>query len=207
MLTCRPRFSPCPRGGNCNWGREPISWQSAPVSNSFNSFRPGVLAGKMTPCGYRGSELFGRWATPLPVPRPPRCSPACAPTKTPRSPARFTTATPNWWRFSPASIRMPTPPQSWLPNRCSNCCGSWPPASGRGRCGPISSASRSTSAWPPAGSGPVGPLPLTRRPSPRSRPVEPEPAAQPPIQWTRYVLATDQAGRYMFKPVRPGGTP
>lgn len=41
----------------------------------------------------------------------------------------------------------------------------------------------------------------------RPRPVEPEPAAQPPIQWTRYVLATDQAGRYTFQPVRPGGTP
>jgi anti-sigma factor RsiW len=41
----------------------------------------------------------------------------------------------------------------------------------------------------------------------RPRPVEPEPAARPPIQWTRYVLAADQSGRYTFKPVRPGGTP
>lgn len=48
---------------------------------------------------------------------------------------------------------------------------------------------------------------MTWRPwQPEPKP-EPEPAAVAPIQWTRYVLATDQSGRYTFKPVRPGGMP
>jgi hypothetical protein len=45
-----------------------------------------------------------------------------------------------------------------------------------------------------------------RQPALERRP-EPEPAAVAPIQWTRYVLATDQSGRFTFKPVQAGGTP
>lgn len=45
---------------------------------------------------------------------------------------------------------------------------------------------------------------MTWRPRPAA---EPEPAALPPIQWTRYELATDDSGRFTVRPASPGGTP
>jgi ferric-dicitrate binding protein FerR (iron transport regulator) len=42
----------------------------------------------------------------------------------------------------------------------------------------------------------------------RPRPAaEPEPAALPPIQWTRYELATDDSGRFTVRPASPGAAP
>lgn len=45
---------------------------------------------------------------------------------------------------------------------------------------------------------------MTWRPRPAA---EPEPAALPPLQWTRYELATDDSGRFTVRPASPGGTP
>jgi hypothetical protein len=48
---------------------------------------------------------------------------------------------------------------------------------------------------------------LTWRPQQPEPAPKSEPAAVAPIQWTRYVVATDQSDRYTFKPVSTGATP
>jgi hypothetical protein len=37
--------------------------------------------------------------------------------------------------------------------------------------------------------------------------AEPAPATLPPIQWSRYEFATDESGRFTFRPASPGGAP